>query len=223
MSSSLTGRTSGGMPEWFNGHLSKRLRDESLTGVRIPLPPPAPVAQLDRAVASGAKDWGFESLQGHMAEKKKPVKREISAGGAVFRKQDKELLWLLVQPKRNDSNKPIHWRLAKGIIEEGESTEATARREVEEEAGIKVKVLDKIGKTTYFYTFKGQRIFKIIIFYLMQYQGETGNGVDGIEIEKSQWLPYQEAYQKLTFDSEKKILGKAKKILVGKEKQQRLF
>jgi len=155
--------------------------------------------------------------------KKKPVKREISAGGAVFKKKKKELLWLLVQPKRSDSSKPINWRLAKGIIEERESTEATAKREVEEEAGIKVKILDKIGKTTYFYTFKGQRIFKIIIFYLMQYQAETGNGVNGVEIEKSQWVPYQEAYQKLTFDSEKKILKKAKKILEEKEKQQKLL
>ncbi|MBU3957153.1 NUDIX domain-containing protein [Patescibacteria group bacterium] len=158
-----------------------------------------------------------------MAEKKKPVKREFSAGGVVFKKENKKLLWLLVQPKRSDSSKPINWRLAKGIIEEEESTETTAKREVEEEAGIKVKVLDNIGKTTYFYTFKGERIFKIIIFYLMQYQAETGNDVDGIEIEKSQWLPYQEAYQKLTFDSEKKILAKAKKILEEREKQQKLL
>jgi len=148
--------------------------------------------------------------------KKKPIKREISAGGTVFKKQNKELLWLLVQPKRSDSSKPVNWRLAKGIIEEGESTEETAKREVEEETGVKVKILDKIGKTTYFYTFKGQKIFKIIIFYLMQYQGETGNGIDGREIEKTQWLTYQEAYQKLTFDSEKKILRKAKGTLEEK-------
>lgn len=158
-----------------------------------------------------------------MAKKKKPVKREISAGGAVFKQENEKLLWLIVQPKRSDSSKPIHWRLAKGIIEKGESTETTAKREVEEEAGIKVKILDKIGKTTYFYTFKRQRIFKIIIFYLMQYQGETGNGIDGIEIEKCEWLPYKKAHQKLTFDSEKKALEKAKKILEEKEKQQKLL
>jgi len=158
-----------------------------------------------------------------MPKEKKPVKREISAGGAVFKKKNKELLWLIVQPKRNDLSKPINWRLAKGIIEEGESTEATAKREVEEEAGIKVKVLDKIGKTTYFYTFKGQKIFKIIIFYLMQYQAETGDGVNGREIEKTQWLLYQEAYQKLTFDSEKKILKQAQEILKEKERQQKLL
>ena len=155
--------------------------------------------------------------------KKKPYKREIAAGGVVFKKEKGKLLWLIVQPKRNDSSKPINWRLAKGIIEEGESTEATARREVEEEADIKVKVLDKIGKTTYFYSFKGKRIFKIIIFYLMQYQGKIGNGIDGVEIEKIQWLPYQEAYQKLTFDSEKKILKQAQEILKKRKKQQKLL
>lgn len=156
-------------------------------------------------------------------KKKKPVKREISAGGAVFKKADKELLWLIVQPKRSDSSKPINWRLAKGLIEKGEPTEVAALREVKEEAGIKAKVLDKIGKSTYFYTFKGDRIFKIIIFYLMRFLSETGNGVDEVEIEKKEWLPYKEAYEKLTFDSEKRILEKAKKILREKEKQQRLL
>lgn len=158
-----------------------------------------------------------------MGEKKKPVKREISAGGAVFKKKNNQVLWLLVQPKRDSPEKAVHWRLAKGIIEKNESTEAAARREVEEETGVEVEVLNKIGRTTYFYTFKEQKIFKIITFYLMEYQAETGNGVDGVEIGEARWLPYQEAYQKLTFDSEKKILEKAKKILEEKEKQQKLL
>jgi len=156
-------------------------------------------------------------------EKKKPVKREIAAGGAVFKKEDGKVLWLIVQPKRSDLSKPIHWRLAKGVIEKGEATEKTALREVEEEAGIKTEVLDKVGKSTYFYTFKGERIFKIIIFYLMRFLAETGNGIDEVEIGETGWLPFKEAYQKLTFDSEKKILEKAKKILEEKEKQQSLL
>lgn len=149
-------------------------------------------------------------------KKKKPVKREIAAGGAVFKKKEGRVLWLIVQPKRDNSNKPIHWRLAKGLIEDNESLNQTALREVEEEAGIKAKIVDKIGKTTYFYTFKGKRIFKIIIFYLMQFLTETGKGIDVVEIGKIEWLPYKEAYEKLTFDSEKKILAKAKKILEEK-------
>jgi len=154
---------------------------------------------------------------------KKPVKREIAAGGAVFKKENGKVLWLIVQPKRSDLSKPIHWRLTKGVIEKGEATEKTALREVEEEAGIKTEVLDKLGKSTYFYTFKGERIFKIIIFYLMRFLAETGNGIDEVEIGEVGWLPFKEAYQKLTFDSEKKILEKAKKVLEEKERQQRLL
>ena len=156
-------------------------------------------------------------------KKKKPVKREIAAGGAVFKKGNGKFLWLIVQPKRGDENKPINWRLAKGIIEEGESTKEAALREVEEETAIKAKVLDKIGKATYFYTFREERIFKIITFYLMQFLSETRNGVDEVEIEKCEWLTYKRACEKLTFDSEKKILAKAKKILEEKEKQQKLL
>ena len=56
----------------------------------------------------------------------------------------------------------------------------------------------------------------------MRFQKDTGNRVDEIEIEKIGWLPYKEAHEKLTFDSDKRILEKGKKILEAKEKQQRL-
>jgi 8-oxo-dGTP pyrophosphatase MutT (NUDIX family) len=158
-----------------------------------------------------------------MAKKKKPVKRELSAGGAVFKEEKGKTLWLIVQPKRDDPEKPIHWRLAKGIIEKGESTEATALREVEEETGVKAEILAKIGKTTYFYNFRDQKIFKIIIFFLMEFQTDTGNGVDGVEIAEEAWLPFKEAYKELTFDSEKKILKKAKELLEEKKKQLKLI
>jgi len=130
---------------------------------------------------------------------------------------------LIVQPKRSDSSKPIHWRLAKGVIEEGESTKEAALREIAEETAIKTEILDKIGQSTYFYSFKGEKIFKIITFYLMRFQKDTGNRVDEIEIEKIEWLPYKGAYAELTFDSDRKILVKAKKILEEKERQQNLL
>ena len=158
-----------------------------------------------------------------MAKKKKPVKREISAGGAVFKEEKGQRLWLIVQPKRKDTQKPIHWRLPKGVIEKEESTEAAAIREVEEESGVQAKVLAKIGKTTYFYNFKGQRIFKIITFFLMKFQKDTGNEIDGVEIAEEAWLPFNKAFKKLTFDDEKGILKKGEEILAEKKKQSSLF
>lgn len=192
-------------------------------GFKSSLLRPVPVAQWIRASVSGTGGRRFESSQGHMAKEKKPVKREVSAGGAVFKEEKGKVLWLIVQPQRDDLKKPIHWRLAKGIIEKNESTEAAALREVEEETGVKTEVMAKIGKTTYFYNFKGQKIFKIIIFFLMQFQTDTGNEIDGVEIKERLWLPYAEAYEKLTFDSEKEILKKAKELLKEKKKQLKLI
>ncbi len=149
------------------------------------------------------------------------TKREISAGGVVFKKEDSRVLWLVSQPKR-EGKKP-HWRLPKGIIEKNESSQEAALREVEEETGVKAEIGEKVGETTYFYTLKREKIFKIIIFYLMAFLEENGQGVDKIEIEKIEWLPYQEAYTRLTFVAEKRILEKAKKLLEAKEKQAKLF
>lgn len=148
------------------------------------------------------------------------AKREISAGGAVFRKKNSQILWLVSQPKRE--KKEPHWRLPKGVIEKGESSKEAAVREVEEETGVRANVLEKLGESTHFYTFKGEKIFKVIVFYLMEFLEETG-GIDKVEIEAIEWLGYDEAHERLTFNSEKDILEKGKKLLEERENQEKLF
>lgn len=194
------------------------------TGVQIPLPPPqAPVVQLERTSDSGSESWGFESLRARSMPKKKTVKREYSAGGVVFKKEGKKILWLMVQP--NGGTRPydqIRWQLPKGWVDEGEKVEEAALREVKEEGGIKAQLIEKIDSVQIFFrdTYQGdpkQLVTKTITFYLMEYQGETKEG-PGWETKAVVWLPYEKAHRQLTFDSEKKILEKAKKIL-----EERLF
>lgn len=131
------------------------------------------------------------------------IKREFSAGSVVFRREQEGFLWLIVKPKGSEK-----WRFPKGKIEKGENSAQTALREVKEEGGVEARILNKIDNIKYFFVQEGQKIFKTVIFYLMEYIQEAQGGLCW-ETEEIAWLPFEEAKEKLAFNNEKKILEKA--------------
>lgn len=141
---------------------------------------------------------------------KSKVKREFSAGGVVFRQEPEGVLWLVIKPKGNN-----RWRLPKGWIERGESSIGAAKREVQEEAGVEAEILGKVGSEKYFFVQDKQKIFKTVVFYLMRYIKEAESGFTW-ETEAIDWLPFEEAKERLAFDKEKELLEKAKQILERK-------
>ena len=138
------------------------------------------------------------------ASKVKTSKREISAGGAVFKKRGDKILWLIIKPAGKD-----RWQFPKGLIDKGEKEEETAIREVEEEGGVKVKLIKKIKDINYFYFFEGQRVFKTVKYYLMEFEGSSQRGHDE-EVDEVKFLEYEEAYKLLTFKNDKDVLKEAK-------------
>lgn len=145
-------------------------------------------------------------------------KREFSAGGAVYKKDGDKVLWLIC--KHSGYHK---WVLPKGLIDPGEKAEATAVREVAEECGITTKIIAKIPEPErYIYTMNGQKVFKLVQYFLMEYiSGDIAN--HDFEMEAVEWLPYDEAYNRLNFHGAKEVLKKAKQLLEEKEKQPRLI
>lgn len=157
-------------------------------------------------------------------KKKKPVKREFSAGGAVFRRrvppfdftstalsvnaQGKQVLnieWLLIKPRGSKK-----WRLPKGSIEKGETAKSAALREVWEETGIKAQIIERLDTIQYFYILKGSRFFKRVTFFLMESFGGDPR-IDkrwSHEVDKAAWFPSEEAVARLAFKSEKEIVRK---------------
>jgi len=136
------------------------------------------------------------------------MKREFSAGGAVFKKSGKKVFWLVA--KHSGYHK---WVLPKGLIDPGEKSADTAVREVEEETGIKAKIVAKIpGAEKYVYTMNGEKIFKLVVYYLMEYVSGDVKDHD-FEMEEVVWLEYEEAKKRLNFRGAKEVLGKAKKLL----------
>lgn len=94
-----------------------------------------------------------------------------------------------------------------------ESLQKTAIREVAEESGIEAKIIKKIDTTFYIYPHPTRgKIMKFVTFYLMEYVNDLPEGHDE-ETSEIAWLPYDEAYKKLSFSSEKQVFKKAQELL----------
>jgi 8-oxo-dGTP pyrophosphatase MutT (NUDIX family) len=110
------------------------------------------------------------------------------------------------------------WALPKGLIARGEDPEATAVREVAEETGCAGESVGKLGDVKYVYTLRGERIFKVVSFYLVRYRsGRIDDVPSGYrhEVAEARWLPLEEAPKLLAYRGEKEMASKALELLDG--------
>ena len=141
------------------------------------------------------------------------MKREFSAGGIVFK--DSKVLLVKAGSLRDESKK--HWKFPKGHLDGGESSQEAAVREVYEETGIEAKIIEKIGTSKYTYILKGEKVFKIVTYYLMEYlSGETSPQLG--EIEEVIWASPEKARELLSFSADKKLLKEALVFIRSKDK-----
>lgn len=138
---------------------------------------------------------------------------EKSAGAVIFRK-NKEIKYLLLHyPSGSRTPGKDYWDFPKGHVEKGEKELETVKREVKEEAGLEdIKFIEEFKEwIKYFFKAEGKTVFKIVTFYLVQTQTEKIKLSE--EHIDSEWLPYEEALERLTFKNAKEILTKAHSFL----------
>jgi 8-oxo-dGTP pyrophosphatase MutT (NUDIX family) len=142
-----------------------------------------------------------------------PTLEQISAGGVAFRscKAGIEIAIVAVNPS-------LRWQLPKGLIDEGETEQQAALREVGEEAGIECAPLEKIETVEYWYfaAQKGTRVrfHKFVHFFLMKYvSGDVEN--HDHEIAEARWVSITEAIEMLAFKSEKEVVKKASDLIAN--------
>ena len=137
------------------------------------------------------------------------MKREFSAGGVLVRRLRGRWMMAAIRPRRDGT--PV-WALPKGHIDPGESGEQTALREVEEETGARGRSLGKLGDVRYVYTWKGERIFKVVSFFLVRYAGGRLGALPPAfrhEVEEVRWVPLEDAPTLLTYGGEREMAAKA--------------
>jgi 8-oxo-dGTP pyrophosphatase MutT (NUDIX family) len=102
--------------------------------------------------------------------------------------------------------------LPKGLIDDGERAPETAIRETYEETGVRAVVERKLGDVRYVYTWDGERIFKVVSFFLLRATGgRIGELPPGMEIEvaEARWVPLEDAPSLLSYGGEKQMARKA--------------
>jgi 8-oxo-dGTP pyrophosphatase MutT (NUDIX family) len=117
---------------------------------------------------------------------------------------------------RPAGKEPGVWALPKGIIGDGEKPDATALREVEEETGVQGRLVEKLGDVRYVYTWAGERVFKVVSFYLLRYSsGRLGDlpPEHAHEVAEARWLPLEEAPKLLAYKGERDMARKALDLL----------
>jgi 8-oxo-dGTP pyrophosphatase MutT (NUDIX family) len=108
------------------------------------------------------------------------------------------------------------WALPKGLIGRGEGAAETALREVAEETGIEGRLLQKLGDIRYVYTWKGERVFKVVSFFLVRYSGGRLGDIPEEhrhEVAEARWLPLADAPRLLAYGGEREMAEKAAKLL----------
>jgi len=129
---------------------------------------------------------------------------ERSAGGVVLRDGD---VCVIVPTRRTASGKRA-LALPKGHLDEGETVEEAASREVREETGLEVDLIRELGEVRYWYRRGGKSIDKSVTFYEFKATGGSFEDHDD-EVEDVLWMPVDEALDSLTFPGEREMLKRA--------------
>jgi 8-oxo-dGTP pyrophosphatase MutT (NUDIX family) len=142
---------------------------------------------------------------------KPPLLREFSAGGLVVRRMRGGPYIAAVRVKDGRV-----LALPKGHIEPGESGAETAVREVREETGVEGTLVEKLDDIRYWYTRDGARVLKVVSFFLLRYRSGSVRDFQREEVDGAEWVPLEDAPQRLAYSGEKKMARAALSKLADK-------
>lgn len=133
------------------------------------------------------------------------MNNEKSCGAVIYRNLGKEVEFLAVKSKANG-----HWSFPKGHMEKDESEKETARREVLEETGLCINLLDGF-RTKIEYPLNESTLKEVIFF--IGITSEQSVNIQQEEIEEFRWQNYKDILDLLTFENTKKALIEVKNFL----------
>lgn len=134
----------------------------------------------------------------------RPPRRDHSAGGLVVRGGEV----LLISTQRGS-----RWQLPKGHLEEGETPEQAAVREVAEETGVSGRIVGALPGVDYRYSDRTRRLIeKHVDYFLLAYESGSEADFDPEEVSGAAWLSWDEALARLTFENERRVVAAARDL-----------
>ena len=127
------------------------------------------------------------------------MEREFSAGGLVVRRFRGRPFLAAVRVKGGTV-----LALPKGHIDKGESARDAATREVREETGLEAEPVEKLGDIRYWYSRGGERVLKVVSFFLFRYRAGSVRDHDE-EVDSAEWIPLEEAPRLLAYKGEREM------------------
>ncbi|MGH8895051.1 MAG: NUDIX hydrolase [Actinomycetes bacterium] len=135
---------------------------------------------------------------------------ETSAGGLVVDRTGGQPKAALIG--RLDRRGRLLWSLPKGHLEDGETAEDAAVREVEEETGIRGRVLASLGTVDYWFVADDRRIHKTVHHYLLEAERGELSDTD-LEVDEVAWVPLGELGNRLAYAGERRLAETAADLL----------
>lgn len=161
--------------------------------------------------AERIKESPFKKLTSAVFRKKATIQeivREPTSGGIIFRltKDKKDIEILLIQDSKG------RWTIPKGHIEPGETAKMTARREIEEETGLKnVNILTWLGKIHFKYRRADKLVLMTTQIYLVEAMDTHETPIGEKWMKGIQWFPFADALDLIEYDDIEKLMLIAKK------------
>ncbi len=147
----------------------------------------------------------FDKFKKYFSRKKPSIQeivREPTAGGVVFRRDESGGIEILLIQDAKD-----RWTIPKGHIEEGETAQETAKREIGEEAGLTdTEVLGWLGKIHFRY----RRVDKLVLMTTQIYLVRAGGDTDAIKKEEwmngIKWFKFNDALDAIEYEDIGKLM-----------------
>jgi ADP-ribose pyrophosphatase YjhB (NUDIX family) len=156
-----------------------------------------------------------KSAQPKRPDTKRPYAKrvdEVSAGGLVVDTTGTMGLLIGRYDHKDETGKRVLWSLPKGHIEEGETPEQAAIREVAEETGINSTITKSLGVIDFWFMAGGKRIHKTVHHFMFTEVGGTLLAQES-EVDEVSWFPLSEIVERLAYPDEKKLIARTAELM----------
>lgn len=135
------------------------------------------------------------------------IKQEKSCGAVVFHQTGNQIEYLLLRHRNGN-----HWGFPKGHVEAGETENETALREIYEEAGLRVRLLDGFRQTVEYAPYENS--WKQVVYFVGEAK-EPKFVCQREEVQECRWVGYEIGLDLLSHENSKGILQAAQRFLEG--------